>query len=84
MHIDMLTKALMPSFAAPHCSEGACGSSSGVTRLGLANIGCLLPSKGSLLQPITLGSAQHQMGSAQHQIVEAFLCLVDCGIVGRM
>lgn len=54
VHIDMLTEALMPSFAAPHCSEGACGSSTGVTRLALANIGCLYPPTGPLLQSVAL------------------------------
>lgn len=39
IHIDMLTEAFAPSFAAPHCSEGASGSSTGVTRLRLRNIG---------------------------------------------
>jgi hypothetical protein len=42
IHIDMLTEAFAPSFAAPHCSEGASGSSTGVTRLRLRNIGCTL------------------------------------------
>lgn len=67
VYIDMLAEALAPSFAAPHCSNGAGGSSSGVSTLCLSRIGCACCSAGHRLTTARLLTCVSQFTHTNRQ-----------------